>query len=80
MADQDRLQEVQQDIKAVLGQILETQTSLAAAEEAEDMDKVKFLRGWLIQLGTGWIMLQEKDTKLMVAKPGVGQHFFHCLV
>jgi hypothetical protein len=40
MADQDRLQEVQQDIKAVLGQILETQTSLAAAEEAEDMDKV----------------------------------------
>lgn len=74
MASQDRL------IKDVLEEISKMQTSNAAAEEAKDMDKVRFLREWLVQLGRGWIILQEKEIRLMVAQPGVGQHFFHCLV
>ncbi len=80
MASQARLQEVQQEIKAVLEKISEMETSLAATEEAEDMDKVRFLRDRLVQLGRGWTTLQEKENKLMVAQPGVGQHCFHCLV
>ena len=50
MASLAPLQEVQQEIKAVLEKVSEVETSLAAAEEAEDMDKLRFLRDRLVQL------------------------------
>lgn len=45
MVCEDHLQEMQQELKAVLKDI----TSLAAAEEAGDMDRVRFLRDRLVQ-------------------------------
>ena len=83
MASQDHLQEVQQEIKGVLEKISEMETSLAAAEEAGVVYKVRFLCDRLVQLDRGWVALQEKVNKLMIAQPGVGQpcfHWFHCLV
>ncbi len=50
MASQNQVQEVQQQIEAVVGKVSELETSLAAAEEAADGDKVRFLRNLLEQL------------------------------
>ncbi len=73
MASQDQLQEVQQQIEAVLEKVSEMETSLAAAEEAADGDKVRFLRNLLEQLYRERVVLREEKNKLMVAQPG-GQH------
>ena len=73
MASQDQLQEVQQQIEAVLDKVSEMETSLAAAEEAVDGDRVRFLRDRLVQLDKGWVILREEKNKLTVAQTG-GQH------
>ncbi len=81
MASQDQLQEVQQEIKAIVGEVSEVKTSLAAAEEAGDGDKVRFLRDRLVQLDRKEIvlrgervLLREKENKLTVPQTG-GQHW-----
>ena len=56
MASQDH-QEVQQERKAVLDRVSEMETSLAAAEKAKDMDKVKFLRARPVQLDKECVLL-----------------------
>ncbi len=73
MARRDHLQEVQQQIEAVLEKVSEMETSLAAAEEAGDGDKLKFLRDRLVQLDRERVVLREEKNKLMVVRPG-GQH------
>ena len=50
MASQNQVQKVQQQIEVVVGKVSELETSLAAAEEAADGDKVRFLRNLLEQL------------------------------
>ncbi len=75
MASQDH-QEVQQELKAVHEKVSEMETSLAAAEKAKDMDKVKFLRARLVQLDRECVLLREKENKLMLAQLG-GQHCFY---
>ena len=73
MGSQAPLQEVQQEIKAVVGEVSEAKASLAAAEEAGDMDKVRFLRDRLVQLDRKEVLLREEKNKLMVVQSG-GQH------
>ncbi len=76
MASQNQVQEVQQQIEAVVGEVSEVKTSLAAAEEAADGDKVRFLRDRLVQLDRERVILREKENKLLVVQSG-GQHCFH---
>lgn len=66
---------MQQQNEAVVGEVSEVKTSLAAAEEAADGDKVGFLRDRLVQLDRKEVILREKDNKLMVVQSG-GQHCF----
>lgn len=70
MASQNQVQEVQQQIEAVVGEVSEVKTSLAAAEEAADGDKVRFLRDRLVQLDRERVVLCEKENKLMVVQSG----------
>ena len=77
MASLAPLQEVQQEIKAVLEKVSEVEISLAAAEEAEDMDKVRFLRDRLVQLDRERVALREEKNKFMVIQSG-GQHWLTC--
>ncbi len=76
MASQNQVQEVQQQIEAVVGEVSEVKTSLAAAKQAGDDDEVKHLRNLLEQLYRKEVILREKENKLMVVQPG-GQHCFH---
>ncbi|KAL0046152.1 hypothetical protein WJX82_004094 [Trebouxia sp. C0006] len=46
------------------------ETSLAAAEEAADGDKVRFLRNRLEQLDRKEVMLREEKNKLMDIQSG----------
>ena len=62
---------------AVLGGVSEVKTSLAAAEEAGDGDKVRFLRDRLVQLDRKQVILRENENKLMVTQPG-GQQCLPC--
>ena len=73
MASLAPLQEVQQEIKAVLEKVSELETSLAAAKQAGDDDEVRFLRDRLVQLDRERVVLREKENKLMVVQSG-GQH------
>ncbi len=75
MASLAPLQEVQQQIMAVVEKVSEMETSLAAAEEAADGDKVRFLRNRLEQLDRKEVMLREEKNKLMDIQSG-GQHCF----
>ncbi|DBB11837.1 TPA: hypothetical protein ACH3X3_005985 [Trebouxia sp. C0006] len=70
MASQNQVQEVQQQIEAVVGEVSEVKTSLAAAEEAADGDKVRFLRDRLVQLDRERVILREKENKLLVVQSG----------
>jgi len=76
MASQNQVQEVQQQIEAVVGEVSEVKTSLAAAKQAGDDDEVKHLRNLLEQLYRKEVILREKENKLMVVQSG-GQHCFH---
>jgi len=75
MASQNQVQEVQQQIEAVVGEVSEVKTSLVAAEEAADGDKVRFLRNLLEQLYRKEVVLREEKNKLMDIQSG-GQHCF----
>ena len=77
MASQNQLQEVQQEIKAVVGEVSEVKTSLAAAKEAGDGNKDRFLRDRLVQLDSEWVVLREEKNKLNVAQTE-GQHWLPC--
>ncbi|KAL0052337.1 hypothetical protein WJX82_000522 [Trebouxia sp. C0006] len=70
MASLAPLQEVQQEIKAVLEKVSELETSLAAAKQAGDDDEVRFLRDRLVQLDRERVVLREKENKLMVVQSG----------
>ncbi|DBB15284.1 TPA: hypothetical protein ACH3X3_003539 [Trebouxia sp. C0006] len=70
MASLAPLQEVQQQIMAVVEKVSEMETSLAAAEEAADGDKVRFLRNRLEQLDRKEVMLREEKNKLMDIQSG----------
>ena len=67
---------MQQQIEAVVGEVSEVKTSLAAAKQAGDDDEVKHLRNLLEQLYRKEVILREKENKLMVVQSG-GQHCFH---
>ena len=73
MPSQAPLQEVQQEIQAVVVEVSQVKTSLAAAEEAGDEDELKILRDRLVQLDRKEVVLREKENKLTVAQLG-GQH------
>ena len=76
MASQNQVQEVQQQIEAVVGEVSEVKTSLAAAKQAGDDDEVKHLRNLLEQLYREKVASREEKNKLTVTQPG-GQHCFH---
>lgn len=69
MASQAPFQKVQQEIDAVVGEVLAVKGSLAAAEKAGDEDQVRFLRKRLEALDTKEILLRE-EKKSMAAQPG----------
>ena len=73
MASLAPLQEVQQQIMAVVEKVSEMETSLAAAKQAGDDDEVKYLRDRLEHLDRERIILREMENKLTVTLPG-GQH------
>ncbi len=72
-----QLQAVQQQIEDVLGEVSEVKTTLAAAEQAEDGEQVRFLRNRLEQLDRKENNLREKENILLRAQPG-GQHCTYC--
>ena len=74
MASLAPLQEVQQQIMAVVEKVSEMETSLAAAKQAGDDDEVKHLRNLLEQLDRERVALREEKNKLMVIQSG-GQHW-----
>ncbi len=67
---------MQQQIEAVVGEVSEVKTSLAAAKQAGDDDEVKHLRNLLEQLYREKVALREEKNKLTVTQPG-GRHCFH---
>ena len=77
MASLAPLQEVQQQIMAVVEKVSEMETSLAAAKQAGDDDEVRFLRDRLVQLDRERVARREEKNKLMDIQSG-GQHWLTC--
>ena len=73
MSSPIQIQKVQQQIEGVAQEVSEVKTSLSAAEQAGDGDKVSFLRIQLEQLYKKEVALHEVKNILLRAQQG-GEH------
>ena len=68
MSNQKQIQEVQQQINVVLEEVSEMNITPAAAEHADNGEKVRFLRKRLLQLGGRLEKLDENKNRLLRAQ------------
>ncbi len=73
MSNREQAQEVQQQINVVLGEVSEVEITLAAAEQADNGEKVRFLRGRLEKLDSQLVSLREEKTLVLRGQQG-GEH------